>query len=69
MGENGARAQWAGAGLTMPKRYLTPATLRWMVEEVLQEPRYRARAQELSAWAKQNHGPSNAASLVEDFAK
>jgi UDP:flavonoid glycosyltransferase YjiC (YdhE family) len=68
MGENGVRAQWAGAGLNLPARFLSPATLRWAVQSVLDRPQLAARARELSAWAMQNDGAVNAAVLVERFA-
>jgi UDP:flavonoid glycosyltransferase YjiC (YdhE family) len=68
MGENGARAQWAGVGLNLPARFLSPATLRWAVRSVLERPELAARACELSAWAARNHGAANAAELVERFA-
>jgi UDP:flavonoid glycosyltransferase YjiC (YdhE family) len=66
--ENGARAQWAGAGLTLPKRFLTPRSLRWVVERVLGDDRFRRRARELAEWAASNDGPAKAARLVERFA-
>jgi UDP:flavonoid glycosyltransferase YjiC (YdhE family) len=68
MGENGVRAQWAGAGLNLPLRFLSPASLGWAVQTVLEEPRFAARARELRAWAARNDGAVNAAALVERFA-
>ena len=68
MGENGVRAQWAGAGLNLPARFLSPATLRWAVRAVLERPRIAARARELAAWAARNDGAENAAALLERFA-
>jgi UDP:flavonoid glycosyltransferase YjiC (YdhE family) len=69
MSENGTRAQWAGAGLSLPRRFLSPRTLRLMVERVLGEPAFGARARELAAWSATHDGPSTAASLVERFTK
>jgi UDP:flavonoid glycosyltransferase YjiC (YdhE family) len=66
--ENGVRAQWAGTGLTLPKRLLGPRSLRLVVERVLDDDRFRSRAQELAAWAQRNDGPAHAARLVESFA-
>jgi len=68
MAENGARAQWAGVGLNLPLRFLSPATLRWAVQTVLERPRFAERARELSAWAAGNDGAANGAALVERFA-
>ena len=68
MAENGVRAQWAGVGLNLPLRFLSPATLRWAVQTVLEQPRFAERARELGAWATGNDGAANGAALVEDFA-
>jgi UDP:flavonoid glycosyltransferase YjiC (YdhE family) len=68
MSENGTRAQWAGVGLSLPRRFLNPWTLRLMVRRVLEEPAFGARARELAAWAREHNGPSTAAVLVERFA-
>jgi UDP:flavonoid glycosyltransferase YjiC (YdhE family) len=68
MGENGARAQWAGVGLNLPVRFLSPATLRWTVQAVLERPELTARARQLSAWAAHHDGAVGAAELLERFA-
>jgi UDP:flavonoid glycosyltransferase YjiC (YdhE family) len=68
MSENGARAQWAGVGLNLPRRFLTPKTLRLVVRRVLEEPAFKARAEELAAWSRANSGPARAAQLVEQMA-
>jgi UDP:flavonoid glycosyltransferase YjiC (YdhE family) len=68
MSENGTRAQWAGAGLSLPRRFLTPGTLRLMVRRVLEEPSFGARAREIAAWGRENNGPATASALVERFA-
>jgi UDP:flavonoid glycosyltransferase YjiC (YdhE family) len=68
MAENGARAQWAGAGVNLPGRFLTATTLRWVVQRALERPGLRARARELSGWARTHDGAENAAQLVERFA-
>jgi UDP:flavonoid glycosyltransferase YjiC (YdhE family) len=68
MAENGARAQWAGAGLNLPGRFLSATTLRLVVERALARPGLRARARELAGWARTHDGAANAARLVERFA-
>jgi UDP:flavonoid glycosyltransferase YjiC (YdhE family) len=68
MSENGARAQWAGAGLSLPRRFLSPGTLRLMVRRVLEEPAFGARAREIAAWGREHDGPATAAALVERLA-
>jgi UDP:flavonoid glycosyltransferase YjiC (YdhE family) len=68
MAENGARAQWAGAGLNLPGRFLSPMTLRWTVERALARPALASRARELAGWASTHDGADAAARLVERFA-
>jgi UDP:flavonoid glycosyltransferase YjiC (YdhE family) len=65
MGENAARADWAGVGVRLPWRLLSPATLRLAVRRALRDPRLRLRARELGAWAAMNDGATRAAELVE----
>jgi UDP:flavonoid glycosyltransferase YjiC (YdhE family) len=68
MAENAARAQWAGAGLNLPGRFLSATTLRWVVEQALERPGLRVRARELAGWARAHDGAERAAQLVERFA-
>ncbi|HTX47135.1 MAG TPA: nucleotide disphospho-sugar-binding domain-containing protein [Solirubrobacteraceae bacterium] len=65
MGENAARADWAGVGVRLPWRLLSPATLRLAVRRGLRDSRLRSRSQELAAWASANDGATRAAELVE----
>jgi MGT family glycosyltransferase len=67
--ENGARAAWAGAGLTLPRRLLAPGPLRWAVRRMLAEPRFAERARGIAAWARDNDGVARGADLVEAFAR
>ena len=67
MSENGARAQWAGAGLNLPGRLLSPRTLRLATERALDSPRLATRARELAGWARTHDGAESAARLVERF--
>ena len=67
MAENAARADWAGAGVRLPWRFLTPGTLRLAVRRALSEASLRARAGELAAWAATHDGASRAADLVEEL--
>jgi UDP:flavonoid glycosyltransferase YjiC (YdhE family) len=68
MAENGVRAQWAGAGLCLPARLLTPRTLRWVVEEVLDDRAFVTRAGELARWTDGRDCSGDGARLVERFA-
>ena len=56
MNENAARLDWAGAGVRVPRRFLSPRVLRLAVERALAEPSIRERARELAAWASR-HDP------------
>jgi UDP:flavonoid glycosyltransferase YjiC (YdhE family) len=68
MGENAARADWAGVGVRLPWRLLTPTTLRLAVRRALADGSLAARAAELSAWAARTDSAGIAASLVERLA-
>ena len=65
MSENAARLAWAGAGVRVPRRYISPRPLRLAVEEALAKPSIRSRARELGAWASTHAPPAAAALLVE----
>ncbi len=47
MNENAARLDWAGAGVRVPRRFVTPRVLRLAVERALDDASIRARAREL----------------------
>jgi len=68
MAENAARADWAGVGVRLPWRMLSPSTLRLAVRRALGEPALTARAQALRDWAAANDGAARAAELVERLA-
>lgn len=69
MNENAARLDWAGAGVRVPWRFLSPRSLRLAVERALSEPSIRARAGDLAAWAAANDPGATAAELVERLAQ
>ena len=68
MNENAARLDWAGAGVRIPRRFLSPRTLRLAVERALSERSIRAHAQDLAGWSRTHDAGVAAASLVEDLA-
>jgi UDP:flavonoid glycosyltransferase YjiC (YdhE family) len=68
MNENAARMDWAGAGVRLPWRLLTPLTLRLAVRRALSEPALALRARELGEWAEGHDGAERAAELVEELA-
>jgi UDP:flavonoid glycosyltransferase YjiC (YdhE family) len=65
MAENAARADWAGVGVRLPWRLLTPGTLRLAVRRALSDGALAVRAHELAAWAANHDGAERAAELVE----
>ncbi len=69
MGENAARIDWAGVGVRLPWRLLSPGTLRLAVRRALSEPAFGARAREIAAWGAEHDGPARAATLVEELAR
>lgn len=68
MAENAARLDWSGAGVRLPWRLLSPATVRLAVERALGEPGRRARARELASWGEAHPAAPRAATLVEGLA-
>jgi len=68
MNENAARLDWAGAGVRVPRRFLSPRTLALAVERALDEPSITARAQEFAQWARTHDPGAHAAALVERLA-
>ncbi len=65
MNENAARLSWSGAGVRLPRRFITPRAVRLAVERVLEDHSMHTRAQALAAWATAHDGPTKAAGLVE----
>jgi UDP:flavonoid glycosyltransferase YjiC (YdhE family) len=66
MAENAARLDWAGLGVRLPWRFVSPTTIRLAVERALNEhPALSTRASELAAWASLHDGPTRAAELIE----
>ncbi len=68
MNENAARVDWAGAGVRVPRRFVTPRVLRLAVERALGEPSIGQRARELAAWSEGHDAGATAAGLVERLA-
>jgi UDP:flavonoid glycosyltransferase YjiC (YdhE family) len=69
MNENAARLDWAGAGVRLPRRFVSPRPLRLAVEKALSEPSIRERAGGLAAWACAHDPADTAAALVERLAR
>jgi MGT family glycosyltransferase len=68
MAENAARLDWSGAGVRLPWRLLSPATIRLAVERALDPSHgFRERAAAIAAWGAANNGAVRAAELVEQL--
>ena len=67
MSENAARLDWSGAGVRVPRRFVTPRALQRAIERALGEPAIRARARELAGWSEQHDSGLTAAILLEAF--
>jgi UDP:flavonoid glycosyltransferase YjiC (YdhE family) len=65
MNENAARLDWAGAGVRLPRRFVSPRPLRLAVDRALGEASIRARARGLGDWANAHDAGEQAAELVE----
>jgi UDP:flavonoid glycosyltransferase YjiC (YdhE family) len=65
MAESAARVDWAGVGVRLPRRLLTPRTLRLAVERALRSERMAARARAIAAWAVAHDGAQAAAGELE----
>ena len=65
MGENAARAEWAGVGVRLPQRLLGPANLRLALRRVLGDERYGTRARAVAEWASTHDAGSVAARELE----
>jgi UDP:flavonoid glycosyltransferase YjiC (YdhE family) len=69
MGENAARLDWAGLGVRLPGRLVSPATVRLAVERALGDAQLAFRVRALAAWSAAHDGPTQAAELVEQLAR
>jgi UDP:flavonoid glycosyltransferase YjiC (YdhE family) len=68
MNENAARLDWAGAGVRLPRRFVSPRRVRLAVELALGDPAIRARARSMADWAVAHDAGDAAAQLVERLA-
>jgi UDP:flavonoid glycosyltransferase YjiC (YdhE family) len=67
MAETSARIRWAGAGVSLPRRFHTARGVRLAVRRLLADPTYARRARELAAWSQSHDGAAAAADTVEEL--
>jgi UDP:flavonoid glycosyltransferase YjiC (YdhE family) len=65
MNENAARLAWAGAGVRLPRRFISPRPLRHAVMQALSEPSIRIRARDFATWVSTHDAGIRAAQLIE----
>jgi UDP:flavonoid glycosyltransferase YjiC (YdhE family) len=65
MAENAARIRWAGAGVSLPRRFHTPRGVKLAVRRLLSDPRYATRAGEIRDWCAAHDGAVSAADELE----
>lgn len=68
MNENAARVDWCGAGVRIPRAFVSAAAIRLAVERVLADPRIRARARALADWGAAHDSGARGAELIEQLA-
>jgi MGT family glycosyltransferase len=69
MNENAARLAEAGAGVRLPRRFISPRPLRRGVERTLVEPSIRQHARTLATWATTHDAGTHASVLIEKLAR
>ncbi len=67
MNENAARLDWAGAGVRVPRRFISPRSLELALERVLDDQRIGARARAIADWGEHHDAGDLAARLVEQM--
>jgi hypothetical protein len=55
--------------LSVPRRLMSPRSIRLATKRLLGEPRFTARAREIAGWSELHDGTASAASLTEEAAK
>jgi UDP:flavonoid glycosyltransferase YjiC (YdhE family) len=65
MNENAARVDWAGAGVRVPRRFVSARVLRFAVMRAIEDPSIRERAREMARWASEHDSGAVATALIE----
>jgi UDP:flavonoid glycosyltransferase YjiC (YdhE family) len=69
MNENAARLSWAGAGVRLPRRFISARPVRRAVERVIADQSIRERACSFAAWSSTNDAGAHASELIETLAR
>jgi len=69
MNENAARVDWAGVGVRIPRRLVSPLSVRLAVVRALASGSMLAGAGELAGWARRHDPAAEAATLVEQLVR
>jgi UDP:flavonoid glycosyltransferase YjiC (YdhE family) len=69
MGENAARADWAGFAVRLPRRYCTPRGVRLAVRRALSRPDLAVRARRAADWIATHAARDRAAAEIEHWAE
>ena len=68
MNENAARLAWLGAGVRLPRRFISPRPLRRAVDRALQDASIPTQARELERWNTTHDAGAHACVLIERLA-
>jgi UDP:flavonoid glycosyltransferase YjiC (YdhE family) len=68
MNDIAARVAWAGLGVRLPRRFVTPRAVRLAVAQALADPSLRERVRTAASSPAATGGPARAAELLEPFA-
>ncbi len=68
MNENAARLAWAGAGLRLPTRFVSPRPIRVALERLVTDEQIRRRASELARWSSTHDPGRRASEILESLA-
>jgi MGT family glycosyltransferase len=68
MNENAARLAWSGAGMRLPRRFVSARPVRRAVERLIADGSIRERARALAEWSSDHDVGARAATLIETLA-
>ncbi len=68
MNETAARITWVGVGLSVRWSLTGPNSIRWAVAEILGDPAFRSKAEQLARWSREHDGAARGVELIEALA-